>query len=171
MSFNAIACLDFWEEVLYSEVIAEHPHWPLLRIHRIGGLCVGLRVHAERVVRRFVEFAIIYTIPHEERLLAECANMRAPLSATMEASKSCPSHVRARPAPPRRLRVVSESCPSPLGATAEAQSRVRAREKVGAPCTVHGARFQVRFPTQIPDQVPDQIPGSKFQVPDSRSGS
>ena len=52
MSFNAIACLDFWEEVLYREVIAEHPHWPLLRIHRIGGLCVGLRVHAERVVHR-----------------------------------------------------------------------------------------------------------------------
>ena len=77
MSFTAIACLDFWEEVLYREVIAEHPHWPLLRIHRIGGLCVGLRVHAERVVRRFVEFAIIYTIPREERLLAECANMRA----------------------------------------------------------------------------------------------
>ncbi len=44
MSFNAIACLDFWEEVLYREVIAEHPHWPLLRIHRpplFGSLAPG----------------------------------------------------------------------------------------------------------------------------------
>ena len=78
MSFNAIAWLDVWEKVMYEFVVSNHPKWNLSEIVKLGGLCAGFRLHAERVVKRFLRYCVIFAASeYEDMIWRQCAKKSA----------------------------------------------------------------------------------------------